>query len=387
MADQRQNNTSQRGDGEFPSRLAAMAPIAQRSMVPTPAMIPTTAMVPTAMVPTVMVPTAPASMLRARPMLSNHRGGIQNPNIQHGGVIALQNNNINNYADGPGWPAAQPVPPFPRNPYNQALQPQSQLVLYQQPQPERQFDELSHQFERQRQIAPFRPSSMIREEVRVRRENPTPQDIARRVAAGVSANYKGDYTLPRNRPADIPEEQNCSVFITGLPGDVTTHQLLSIIRDTGRVWASVINPPISVQGTAAAKITFFTPAAAQTFLARANGQGQPGFVVRGHQTVVRPDRNRVPAADELEGHTRCLMIAGPRDIVTEAGLAAYFSQRFRFETDEVDFLVRGQVINVVEWRFGSYRCQAQWAWRSIREDAFLQAQGVRVNFERDPCDW
>jgi hypothetical protein len=352
-----------------------MAPIAQRSMVPTPAMIPTTA----------MVPTAPASMLRARPMLSNHRGGIQNPNIQHGGVIALQNNNINNYAGGPRWPTAQPVPPFPRNPYHQARQPQNQLVLYQQP--EHQLDELSHQFERQLQIAPFRPSSMIREEVRVRRENPTPQDIARRVAAGVSANYKGDYTLARNRPADIPEHENCSVFVTGLPGDVTTNQLLSAIRDTGRIWASVINPPVAGHGTAAAKITFFTPAAAQTFLARANGQGQPGFVVGGCMTLVRPDRNRVPAANELDGHTRCLTIAGPRAIVNQAFFDAYFSERFKYETADIDVLVAGRVLNVIEWQFGSYRCQAQWAWRSIREDEFLQNLGVRVNFERDPCDW
>jgi hypothetical protein len=228
---------------------------------------------------------------------------------------------------------------------------------------------------------------MIREEVRARRENPTPQDIARRVAAGVSANYRGDYTLARNRPADIPEHENCSVFITGLPGDVTTNQLLSAIRDTGRIWASVINPPVVEHGTAAAKITFFTPVAAQTFLHRANAQGQPGFAVRGHMTLVRPDRNRVPEANELDGHTRCLTIAGPRAIVNEEFLGAYFSRRFRYETAYIDVLVAGRVLNVIEWQFGSYRCQAQWAWRSIREDEFLQNLGVRVNFERDPCDW
>lgn len=142
-----------------------------------------------------------------------------------------------------------------------------------------------------------------------------------------------------------------------------------------------------MHGTAAAKITFFTAAAAQIFLGRANGPGQPGFVVRGYRTVVRPDRNRVATAAEPEGVSRCITIAGPRDIITEGSLHTFFSQRFQFETDEVDFLVRGQAINVVEWRFGSYRCQAQWACRSIREDAFLQAYGVRVNFERDPCDW
>jgi hypothetical protein len=67
-------------------------------------------------------------------------------------------------------------------------------------------------------------------------------------------------------------------------------------------------------------------------------------------------------------------------------LEAYFSRRFRYETADIDVLVAGRVLNVIEWQFGSYRCQAQWAWRSIREDEFLQNLGVRVNFERDPCD-
>jgi hypothetical protein len=228
MADQRQSNPSQREDSEFRSRPAAIA---------------SGSMVPAAMTPTAVTPTAPASMVRTRPMLSNTRGVIQNPTFQHSAIIALRNNDINNSADGAAKFPAQSATPFPQNPYHQTHRQQNQLVLYQQP--NRQLDHLCHQFERQLQIAPFRPSNMIREDVRAHRENPTTQDIARRVAAGVSANYKGDYTLARNRPADIPEHENCSVFITGLPGNLTTNQLLSAIRDTGRIWASVINPPVS----------------------------------------------------------------------------------------------------------------------------------------------
>lgn len=233
----------------------------------------------------------------------------------------------------------------------------------------------------------FTPSSMADPLTRARREHPTAQEIARRVAAGVSPNYQGDYRLARNRPANIPPEQNCSVWVTGLPPNITVHELLRAIRDTGRVWATVIQPPSVPHGTSAAKITFFTAVAAQIFLSRANGPGQPGLLIDGYRACVRPDRNRVAEAQEPTECTRVISVAGPKEIVTEEYLREYFSARFVYETDEVVTLVQGKVINVLEWYFGSYRCQAQWAWRNIREDAFLRNQGVRVKYERDPCDW
>ncbi|KAH6855356.1 hypothetical protein B0I37DRAFT_411353 [Chaetomium sp. MPI-CAGE-AT-0009] len=234
--------------------------------------------------------------------------------------------------------------------------------------------------------APFRPSYMANPHSRARRENPSPEVIASRVAAGVSANYRGNYRLARNRPADIPQEENCSVYITGLSPNVTTHQLLAAIHNTGRVWANVISPPTRQHGMAAAKVTFFKAVAAQIFLARANGPGQPGFFVDGVRATVRPDRNRVAEAPEPDDHTRCISIAGPVDIVTVPYLMAHFSRDFVFEVDEIIPLVMGQSINILEWRFGSYRCQAQWGWRNLREDPFFQSRGVRVRFENDPCD-
>jgi hypothetical protein len=74
----------------------------------------------------------------------------------------------------------------------------------------------------------------------------------------------------------------------------------------------------------------------------------------------RPDSNAVPEARELANHTRVISIAGPADIVTEELLSTYFSAGFVYQTDEIFWLVRGQAINIIEWRFGSYRCQAQW---------------------------
>jgi hypothetical protein len=221
---------------------------------------------------------------------------------------------------------------------------------------------------------------------RAHRDYPTPEEIARRVAAGVSPNYRGDYTLLRNRPANIPPELNCSVWITNLPSAVDHHQLLGAIRDTGRVWACVITPPSGRYVSAAAKVTFFTAAAAQRLLARCNGPDQEGLIVGNRKASVRHDRNPVEEARDPEDHTRVLSIRGPKDIVNEAYLTNYFSRSFVYEVDEVIWLVEGEAINVLEWRFGSYRCQAQWAWRNMKDDEYLQERGVVISFERDPCD-
>jgi hypothetical protein len=97
----------------------------------------------------------------------------------------------------------------------------------------------------------------------------------------------------------------------------------------------------------------------------------------------------VAEATDPDDHTRCTTIAAPIDIVTVPNLLAFFSKDFRFEIDEIIPLVMGNAINVLEWRFGSYRCQAQcmWAWRKLREDPTFQSRNVRVKFEANPCDW
>jgi hypothetical protein len=131
---------------------------------------------------------------------------------------------------------------------------------------------------------------------------------------------------------------------------------------------------------------FFAAAAAQTFLKRSNSAEQPSFIVGNRRVCVRPDRNRVAAPSAPADHTRVLSIAGPKDLVNTANLSALFSAAFVYETDDVIALVTGKVINVLEWRFGSYRCQAEWACRMLRSDAAFRQAGVRVKFERDPCD-
>jgi hypothetical protein len=84
---------------------------------------------------------------------------------------------------------------------------------------------------------------------------------------GFSANYRGDPDLARNQSAAIPDERNCSLFIVGLAPDLTTHELLSGITNTGRVYATHINPPDPERGhvRSAAKLVFFERAGAGKF--------------------------------------------------------------------------------------------------------------------------
>lgn len=261
---------------------------------------------------------------------------------------------------------------------------------------------------------------MVSPVLRQQRENPTPDEVASRLRAGCSPNYRGDHTLAANRPAAIPQEQNCSVWLSGLPPDITTHELLAAIRGAGRVYASHITPPGGRYTTAAAKVVFFEAAAAQAFLRRcADAGGLPVVVVRPRPPAtaspdqqhpnphphphpapadaaprtccwrarVEPDRNRVAQPRAPGDHSRVLLIRGPPGLVNVPFLAAYFAQRFAYQVDEVIALVEGRCINVLEWRFGSYRCQAKWAWQAIGCDELFRREQVTVKFDRDPCEW
>jgi hypothetical protein len=108
----------------------------------------------------------------------------------------------------------------------------------------------------------------------------------------MSVNYKGNPDVASNRSTDIPEEQDCSVWITGLPPKSTENQLLGAIRDIGRVWQTHIVPPSGHHATAAAKVTFFTAAAAQRMIARYSGgnfvEGYIASVVYNRTCVAEP---------------------------------------------------------------------------------------------------
>ena len=218
-------------------------------------------------------------------------------------------------------------------------------------------------------------------------EHPTNFDIQRRLEAGVSPNYRGDPDLATNRPANIPDTENCSLWLEGLPPNVTTWELLAAIRDVGRVWQSHIVRPTGGHANAAAKVTFFTASAARTLIEGVGGQGPQRLAVGGTIATVVYNRQRVAEQTLPDNHTRVLLISGPPNIVNTDVLTAFFGSLFVYQLDEIIHVVPGRAISVLEWRFGSYRCQAQAAWEAIRRNPVFAARGVVVNFDRDPCDF
>ncbi|KAI1138686.1 hypothetical protein F5Y05DRAFT_418912 [Hypoxylon sp. FL0543] len=205
--------------------------------------------------------------------------------------------------------------------------------------------------------------------------------------------YRGNPTLKRNRSADIPEEMNCRLWITGLPPTCTVSDLLGAIRDIGPVYASyVIPPPANVQKngrtirTAAASLTFFTETAANRFLAR---HSVHRFTVGGFITTV--GRHRIRTEPILVGRkSRVLVIRGNPKIVTPENLARLCAEvwNIRYDTDSLEYRP-GEESSEIVWAFGSYRAQAQavhWAidkpWAGLSKE---EAETVTVNFGPDPC--
>ncbi|EJT75756.1 hypothetical protein GGTG_05686 [Gaeumannomyces tritici R3-111a-1] len=263
----------------------------------------------------------------------------------------------------------------------------------------------------------------------------TPVAITR-IMAGFSPNYRGNINIDRNRSAAIPEHENCSLFILGLPADLTTRQLLAGIRNIGRVYATHINRPEPSRGhmTCAAKVIFFDREPAARFHAACSPENG-GFVVGGMRTRVLWNRIRTaaqpagpPAASALgpwpydhhhqhqsqqqqqpsgpdfgmgfgnaaantavdragRHRSRVLLIYGPARFVNFDSLTAYFRSKLEFQIDEVLTLaMSGQGPDdgvLLEYRFGSFRCQAEAAKMALTRE---HQDTVRVWFGVDPCD-
>ncbi|KAI8316148.1 hypothetical protein K4K61_010039 [Colletotrichum sp. SAR11_59] len=185
---------------------------------------------------------------------------------------------------------------------------------------------------------------------------------------GISPNYAGDPTIERNRSADIPDSENCALWITFLPPDVTHREILAEIRNMGRIWSVVISGPEPAKNhhTAAAKVVFFELGAAQKFYAMSCNPTRR-FKVRGHVTKVELNRIKT-AQDNRRNNSRVLRIKGRPDVVNKDALTAYFKQKITFEVDEVITIVMNEDMGDVEYRFGSFGNQAELAYLALQRE-------------------
>ncbi|KAK3936022.1 hypothetical protein QBC46DRAFT_270499 [Diplogelasinospora grovesii] len=239
-------------------------------------------------------------------------------------------------------------------------------------------------------VRAFRPSHGRLEEARFGGRTPLyrqiqwPNDVRARVANGFSANYQGDITVPANRSANIPEELNCSLFLTGLPRGVTETELLACICvPQGRIYATVLIAAKGHRRFPAARVVFFNRTGAQA-LYDLGRQGQ--FVVRGQRVRVRYNSVRLAPIEGQGWSSRVILVVGPAGYMDSQALLGLFDANFQFQLDRVqDLGVADDGRRRLVIAFGSYRCQAEWARCVIR--THLGRLGVKSWFAPDPCNY
>ncbi|KAI1083574.1 hypothetical protein F5B20DRAFT_595542 [Whalleya microplaca] len=217
--------------------------------------------------------------------------------------------------------------------------------------------------------------------------NHTPQSHQRNQRTD---NYRGN-PCGENLSADIPDWENCRLWITKLPADCTHAMLLNSIRDVGRVWECVINPPRGNHTWSASKLSFFDREAVDR-LRRQVQMGQ--FLVNGVRPKVELNRIKLAANTHING-TRVLIIAGPSALVNVPVLTEFFEARFQYELEKVVTISERPNWRRQAWLFASFRAQAETAAQSIfnrqtlsgiPEDVQALWRHVTLAWGPDPCD-
>ncbi|KAF4979587.1 hypothetical protein FZEAL_4216 [Fusarium zealandicum] len=241
----------------------------------------------------------------------------------------------------------------------------------------------------QRSLSPprgFRPMAAISHHQRPA-ERIMPREPDNDGPVAFSGNYRGEHSMRNASVEALAPELNCALWLTNLPPDVTHRQLLSQVRNVGRIWCTVINAPDwSRHTTAAAKVVFFTPAPAQLLLSKSLTQG---LDVNGYK--VKVTHNRVKYAEEplIGNASRVLIVTGKTTFVNPESLTEFFKARFVFEVDEItELIVQGNLHtggrSVIEYKFGSFRCQSQMGKMALEKD---RPDGFeKVEFGPDPCE-
>ncbi|KAL1877860.1 hypothetical protein VTK73DRAFT_8387 [Phialemonium thermophilum] len=222
------------------------------------------------------------------------------------------------------------------------------------------------------------------------RQVPLMEALAR-IQDGFSPNYGGNRSIPANRSADIPPEQNCSLFIVNLPPNITTREVLQAIRGCGRIFTTHLMTPEPEKGNKnpAIKITFFEREPASLFYNKCRHNGGflvPGHPERGHvmwnRVLCAPRRTTVPPHLYNPDESRVVGITGPPGIVNEDTLRVFLDHFMEYELLEVRD-ISTSAMPTLEYHFGSFRSQAEVFYMAARHH--LARFGARAWYRPDPC--
>ncbi|KAH8758324.1 hypothetical protein F5883DRAFT_565931 [Diaporthe sp. PMI_573] len=154
---------------------------------------------------------------------------------------------------------------------------------------------------------------------------------------------------------------------------------------TGRLYATHINAPEPDRKHygCAAKVIFFELTAAKAFYQACD---ERGFTVDGFGVRVMWNRIKTAQQEHARSTTRVLLIGGDPSFVNPTTLTEYFCTKLQFQIDCIithgDGLKGDNTDAVVEYRFGSFRCQAEAAKMAL----VREHPEVRCFFHCDPCD-
>ncbi|KAK6857872.1 hypothetical protein PG995_005571 [Apiospora arundinis] len=217
---------------------------------------------------------------------------------------------------------------------------------------------------------------------------PDPSSAARppminnpRVSATTSKGYRGAWDLDRNVSANIPEDQNCSAYLTGLPPTLGYYDLLGSLQ-YGKVVQTHINPPGGRHRNSAAKVVFSDRAAAERLQAAVN-DGSFGWP--GSRVNFMWNRVKAAAQDPNDPSSRTIRVTGPRRYVNELDLCVFLWTRFWFDLEEIVTIDKGLHETTLEIRFGSLWFQSENAFYHLRS-THPHRDELSVEWSCDPCD-
>jgi hypothetical protein len=186
----------------------------------------------------------------------------------------------------------------------------------------------------------------------------------------------------RSQVYGLPDRENCALYITWIPLEVTLTDLFEIIR-TGDVECLYLQPPCPPKHVMqAAKLHFKEPEAAEAFHDLANSL--EGIWMHGVQIKVVYNRDGVrrhPSSVE----TRVLNIEGPQEIMNIDFWNKYLTNIGHFQIDVI-FLPCNRPFRVAfQFRFARIEAQAKMVFVAIRNTREFDGV-VHVEYGLDPCN-
>ncbi|KAI1776580.1 hypothetical protein F4818DRAFT_457384 [Hypoxylon cercidicola] len=179
--------------------------------------------------------------------------------------------------------------------------------------------------------------------------NPT-YSVALAPSAANNSNYRG--VVHEN--VGIAEHENTCLWITNLPPNCSAHDILSKIRNVGKVYHLSINPPTGRMNTSAAKLDFWNQYDTDRMLGLVS---RGGFRFNGVTPTVRMNRHMEPPGPATD-ESRVVHISGPSAIVNQQTLDRIFYHNFFWTIDEVIPHFNDGHTAWIEYRFASYHNQA-----------------------------